>query len=446
MVQLSCSCLNIRLHVQESPESLVAGIPNLSPAERQHPFFLKGAYRVTLGLGGITEGQRQLVRRCRVDGWTVLECLNCRLLTHATRGHGEDVAASALLIAMPWPVLHVIVLLHASMGQSDAGKIQMLQQCDGYSPVFNLVLPAALDNQPLPSLSPTEYPGDRSPESEAALTEVQQQMTRFLKKAQSQVESNIQSYTQQQQAALQALTLRARQDRQAVMRVMSNMEDNLNSQAEEDLLGPFDMDGARGRQSDAFTSALAEIEDGLEDYGSGFPEECDGEIPPLVSLQGRGLSQPLSMNHSQGIAAGMRNMRLSSSVAVPRSRHLDNSRVAQSLDVEGLFDMEGLVVESSMMGGQAAYHSEDEDDTEDSIGGEGVHIPGSHDVRDLAKSVPVNVPMWGLARPKPMPDPHMTERPSDINQMGASIKALARSVHTTSVDLFGDLPRRRQPL
>lgn len=41
MVQLACSCLNIRLHVQESPESLVAGIPNLSPSERQHPFFLK---------------------------------------------------------------------------------------------------------------------------------------------------------------------------------------------------------------------------------------------------------------------------------------------------------------------------------------------------------------------------------------------------------------------
>lgn len=59
---------------------------------------VQGACPVTLGLGGITEGQKLLVRRCRVGGWTVLECLNCHLLTHATRGRGGDVAASTLLI------------------------------------------------------------------------------------------------------------------------------------------------------------------------------------------------------------------------------------------------------------------------------------------------------------------------------------------------------------
>lgn len=371
------------------------------------------------------------MRRCRVGGWTVLECLNCHLLTHATRGHGGDVAASTLLI-------------------SDANKIQMLQKCDGYSPVFNLVLHTVLDNQP-PPLSPIEFPGDRSPESEAALSEIQQQMTRFLKKAQSQVEANIQSYTKQQQAALQALTVRARQDRQTVMRLITNMQANLHSQAEDDMLGAFDMDGARGRQSDPFSSHIrmgsGEADDCLDDDVSSLPDEHEGEIPPLVSLQGRGPSQPLSMNHSQGITGGMRNMRLSSSVVVPRAKLQDTSRVAQSLDVEGLFDMEGMV-DSGMMHGQAHCHSDDDDDdTDDSSGVDGMHIPGNRDsVRDLAKSVPVNVPMWGAARPKPMPDPREVERPSDINQMGASIKALARSVHTTSVDLFGDLPRPRQPL
>lgn len=431
MVQLACSCLNIRLHVQESPESLVAGIPNLSPSERQHPFFLKGACPVTLGLGGITEGQRFLVRRCRVGGWTVLECLNCHLLTHAIRGIGGDVAASTLLI-------------------SDANKIQMLQKCDGYSPVFNLVLPSALDSQSPPPLSPTEFPGDRSPETDAALSDIQQQMTRFLKKAQSQVEANIQSYTKQQQAALQALTYRARQDRQTVMRLISNMQANLHSQAEDDMLGTFDMDGARRRQSDPFSAhsrmGLGEADDGLDDDVPGLQEESEGEIPPLVSLQVRGNSQPLTMNHAQGITAGVRNMCLSSSVTVPRAKHHDSHQVAQSLDVEGLFDMEGMT-DSGMMVGQLHRCSEDEDDTDDSISGEGMHIPGGRDsMRDLAKSVPVNVPMWAAARAKPMPEPRVVERPSDINQMGASIKALARSVHTTSVDLFGDLPRPRQPL
>ncbi|MPC21870.1 hypothetical protein E2C01_014872 [Portunus trituberculatus] len=336
---------------EESPESLVAGIPNLSPSERQHPFFLKGACPVTLGLGGITEGQRFLVRRCRVGGWTVLECLNCHLLTHATRGVGGDVAASALLI-------------------SDANKIQMLQKCDGYSPVFNLVLPTALDSQSPPPLSPTEFPGDRSPETDAALSDIQQQMTRFLKKAQSQVEANIQSYTKQQQAALQALTYRARQDRQTVMRLISNMQANLHSQAEDDVLCGFDMDGARPRQSDPFSThsrmGLGEAEDGLDDDVPGLREESEGEIPPLVSLQVRGNSQPLTMNHAQGVTCGvwLTVARLTShSVVLP-----------------------------------------------DSIIGEGMHIPGGRDsIRDLAKSVPVNVPMWAAARAKPMPEPRVIE-------------------------------------
>lgn len=64
-----------------------------------------------------------------------------------------------------------------SLPQSDANKIQMLQKCDGYSPVFNLVLPTTLDNQPTPPLSPIEFPSERSPETEAALNEVQQQVS-----------------------------------------------------------------------------------------------------------------------------------------------------------------------------------------------------------------------------------------------------------------------------
>lgn len=41
MVQLACSCLNIRLHVQETADALVAGVPNLTSEESQHPFFVK---------------------------------------------------------------------------------------------------------------------------------------------------------------------------------------------------------------------------------------------------------------------------------------------------------------------------------------------------------------------------------------------------------------------
>lgn len=50
----------------------------------------------------------------------------------------------------------------------------MLQRSEGYSPVFNLVLPTSLDNRPLPPQSPTDFSNDRSPETEEALRTIQQ--------------------------------------------------------------------------------------------------------------------------------------------------------------------------------------------------------------------------------------------------------------------------------
>ncbi|XP_042227373.1 uncharacterized protein LOC121869874 [Homarus americanus] len=321
MVQLACRCLNIRLHVQETADALVQGVPNLTPEEGQHPFFLKGAFLVTLSLGGITEGQKFLISSSRVGGWTIKECLNCHLLTHATQGVSGPVAASTSLI-------------------SDPSKIQMLQRSEGYSPVFCMVLPTSLDNRPLPPLSPTDFYDERSPQTEEALCVIQQQVSRFLKKAESQVETYIRTYTDQQQAALHALQARARRDRQTIIRLLANMQASLESQGEDDPLATFEMDGASGnvRRMDFFNvkekSDKTEELDELDDDTEGIQDEPDVALPPLVSIQNRA-SQPLSMNPVQGITGGMRNMRLSSSVAVPRMKPQGNVRVAQSLDVEG---------------------------------------------------------------------------------------------------------------
>ncbi|XP_064092292.1 uncharacterized protein LOC135205498 [Macrobrachium nipponense] len=432
MVQLVCSCLNIRLHVRETPEALAPGVPNLKPEESQHPFFSKGACVATLNLGGITEGQKFLVRSYFVSEWTIHECLNCHLLTHAIHSTNGTVAVSSLLI-------------------NDANKIQMLQRCEGYSPVFNMVLPTSLDNRPLPPLSPTDFNDKRLPQVEEALGAIQQQVAKFLKKAESQVEANIRSYTEQQQAALSALQIRVRRERQTIMRILSNLQTSFELQSEEDPLD-MEMEGAKGLMGQKDYHDFSEVDKFDEDLDEAesdtlTQDEPDTALPPLVNIQSRA-SQPLSLNPSQGITAGMRNMRLSSSVAVPRVKPQGNVRVAQSLDVEGLFDMDGMV-EASVMPSQGAYHS-DEEDTDDSNHDEGIHIPGGQDrVRDIAQSVPVSVPMWPGSRPKQLPEPLNIEMPSDNDQMAASIQALARSVHSTSVDLFGDLPRPgrpRQPL
>lgn len=82
----------------------------------------------------------------------------------------------------------------------------------------------------------------------------------------------------------------------------------MHSQSEEDILG-FDMDGARGtqqqqlRSGDRFGSMMqpGDLDDRYNDDVTGLPDESDAGLPPLVSLQGRGTSQPMSMNHTQGI-------------------------------------------------------------------------------------------------------------------------------------------------
>lgn len=332
----------------------------------------------------------------------------------------------------------------------------MLLRCDGYSPVFNMVLPTSLDNRPLPPLSPTDFNDKRLPQTEEALGAIQQQVTKFLKKAESQVESNIRSYTEQQQSVLSALQIRARRDRQTIMRMLSNLQTSFDLQDED----PLNMEmeggggGAKGMTGRTDSFSLLEndrFDEELDDFdndGVGL-EEPDTALPPLVSIQNRA-SQPLGMNPTQGITGGMRSLRLSSSVAVPRVKPQGNIRVAQSLDIEGIFDMDGMV-EANVIPPQAAYHS-DEDDTDDSNHDEGIYIPrgqGRERLRDIAQSAPVGVPMWPGSRSEVLQEPLNIERPSDTDQMAASIQALARSVYSTSVDLFGDLPRSgrpRQPL
>lgn len=398
-----------------------------------------GACLGTLSLGGITEGQKFLVRSSRVGEWTIHECLNCHLWTHACHSTNGSVAVSSLLI-------------------NDASKIQMLLRCDGYSPVFNMVLPTSLDNRPLPPLSPTDFNDKRLPQTEEALGAIQQQVTKFLKKAESQVESNIRSYTEQQQSVLSALQIRARRDRQTIMRMLSNLQTSFDLQDEDplnmEMEGGGGGGGAKGMTGRTDSFSLLEndrFDEELDDFdndGVGL-EEPDTALPPLVSIQNRA-SQPLGMNPTQGITGGMRSLRLSSSVAVPRVKPQGNIRVAQSLDIEGIFDMDGMV-EANVIPPQAAYHS-DEDDTDDSNHDEGIYIPrgqGRERLRDIAQSAPVGVPMWPGSRSEVLQEPLNIERPSDTDQMAASIQALARSVYSTSVDLFGDLPRSgrpRQPL
>ncbi|PSN55384.1 hypothetical protein C0J52_01850 [Blattella germanica] len=110
-----------------------------------------------------------------------------------------------------------------------------------------------------------------------------------------------------------------------------------------------------------------------------------------------------------------------------------------SLDTEGLFDLEGMEENPT-----ESFQSEEETDTDDSGShDEGIHIPKGRGMHtNLAKSLPVNVPAFlppSKRGGEELEDERLPQDPMDI---AASIKALAKSVHGDA-NVFGDLPRPR---
>jgi len=119
---------------------------------------------------------------------------------------------------------------------------------------------------------------------------------------------------------------------------------------------------------------------------------------------------------------------------------------------DDLFLMEGVDVSNGQLRSpQSAFSDEDRDDSELD---EGIHIPSKFSnkkVEEVAASLPVGIP-W----PVQVNSANMAqgsrdmvntrggeERPTDI---AASIQAMAKSVHTSSIfgdNTFGDLPRPR---
>jgi len=108
---------------------------------------------------------------------------------------------------------------------------------------------------------------------------------------------------------------------------------------------------------------------------------------------------------------------------------------------DDLFLMEGLEDSRSP---QSLTFSDD--DREDSELDEGIHIPrrrANKEPAQMAASHPVGIPWTTLPPPSEVRqddrgDHHHQQQPADI---AASIRAMARSVHGSSV--FGDLPRPR---
>lgn len=188
-------------------------------------------------------------------------------------------------------------------------------------------------------------------------------MAKFLKKAEAQAEGNVRAYNEKQQAALSALQVRARRDRQTLMRMLAHIQVShcccthstkllpcfcwraegtglsiyhmvlrftfffyslLNEwikriflwfcvyipiqkassdSHEDDPLETFEMDGATGNigRTSGFTfKDEGRKDDLLEEEAEGGTDMTDLALPPLVSAQSR-TSQPMSVNPVQSL-------------------------------------------------------------------------------------------------------------------------------------------------
>ncbi|RXG69448.1 hypothetical protein Avbf_09423 [Armadillidium vulgare] len=202
------------------------------------------------------------------------------------------------------------------------------------------------------------------------------------------------------------------------------------------------------------TSGL-EYEDSFSYMGSDAtrPEHCF--TSPSLSYAGNGLSLTNENIHQNAAATGNFRIGMASfpSDCDKLQSDFNNLQINSSEKkakqeshsdmTEGVFEMDDFISPHAAV----KYISEEEkesDDDDDEVfpefSEEELNARKGFSARDLAKSVPLDVPAWPCAidRRDRAVD---TKRPKDPQEIAASMRELARSVRTSSVDVFGDLPR-----
>ncbi|KAK4019687.1 hypothetical protein OUZ56_001700 [Daphnia magna] len=261
----------------------------------------------------------------------------------------------------------------------DPNHILKLQQSERFSAVYKVVLPWLGNSGPS---SPRNFP-DKGSQADQDVVTIQQMMSGFLKKEEEKVEENILRYTEQQQASLSALEARARQDRNTLLLLIAQKETPVGKKM----------------QSLSLRSEVTPPTTPTKTGSFNFTSPTK-EIPPPPFQRG------FSTNPEDDIFEFDPD-------------YLDNRN---------------------------PFDDTSDPDSEESSYAEGMQIPGRHPLRSdddsaLPKSLPMRVPAVSNYRTQDI-DVEDDRTPVNPEEMAASIKAIARSVHGGS-DSHWDLPRPR---
>lgn len=431
MVLMTCDCLNIRVHVRVSSVTPVdVAQLDLTNKGLSDPFFQNGVVTATLDLAGITKQVTCMVKTRNVGEWNVQSCINCRcdgFATHVTKGLDYVLISKKL--------------------QSDVTIINGKMKSEDFSPLFKILLTDVPRTPDLKKQCPSvgiDWHIRQSEALETALTTLKQQLNKFLKSEQDDMEERIRSYVEQQREAFNVLRKRVQKDKEAISGILlKSEEENIQNSLTEAIidnktltppLTPNNIDN----NNQAPSSPLNDNADMRERLTSEEQDEVVSEIPTPSMMRQR----PQSFGRP-----------LHGKMAIRKKVVINAPRIAKSLDIDvGIFHLEGVEDEVA----PPFYHSEDDNTDVDDLSdksSDDVFIPNKKNTFRYPMSLPLDVPIHNY-RNQQLFMQHLSHNeidedekislPDDPAQVAASFKALAKSVRfNDTTEMFGDLPRPR---
>lgn len=388
MALLTCRCLNVKIHVNST--DLMAADLTKCDIEMREEFLKLNVGTAHLNLEGVLTEHESLVKQTRSGSWTLHKCINCDTWTHATQGTSH-------------------ILVNMDM-QRDETSLKLLESSTDFSPLYKVILVEKNDNQPMQTQVSVESATYESLQHK--LTSIQQQLNNFLMTEQTAMEERIKQFEESEREKFSLIQKKARQDKNNLIRKILSAEAG----------------GAESVDSQQYNQNMENnAQPEKTSYSAEFPSHTQEVHSNPNDIQG---------HKSRTSKSG------SKSTSALSSRLGNNNNLAEEKnDLDGvLFDEDAIFGETN----QPFYNSDDDEDenastTDDSE----LESPSLY-----STSIPISVPAWNMQQRSSHHDDDdgdNEQSPSGPNDIAASIKALARSVHTDDSSIFGDLPRRPRP-
>jgi hypothetical protein len=362
-----------------------------------------------LDLEGIRVEHPTVLKKTPAGNWLVHQCVNCDMMTHAIhtrQGHNK-------------------ILVNMSL-KSDPTIIEHLQRSPDFSKLYKIVLHNRIDNR----VGPLDLQSGRYESVQKTLATIQQQLNKFLMTEEAAMEDRIRAFEQQQRDAYAELQSKARRDKNTMISLVLAAEDyDSKLRPSLPLGGAFKT--SRNHDADGFEASTESVDEPPRAVHKKVMSELHKRPSFETGKRGQTMSQPNRLGKAS------------------KQQHFSTPKSSSSPEGDAMFDLDGIDGDST----QPFYESDDEvEDTDDSMNEDsGIPMIGRPAGRSIySSSVPITVPAWRKSSTSEASleedddeDNYRGRECMDPEQMAASIKALARSVHTDGSEIFGERPRPR---